>query len=214
MDQPHQSAVDEKTELQKLAPKPLIFVIGGPGSGKDTHCSRIEKDFGFKHISAGDLLRSEVAKEDEQGRQIKQIMKDGLLVPPEITIGLLKTALLSHPDAVGFLINGFPRNLDQGKLFVQQVRECSLLLIFECTDDVLVERVLKRGKTSGRVDDNEETMRKRLTNFHQETRPILEHYQSMGKVRKINSDRPSNEVYADVKAIFNEDPAIKASLHT
>ena len=107
----------------------MIF-SGGPGSGKGTQCARIVEEFRFKHISAGDLLRQEVAKETEQGKVIQEIMTQGKLVPPEITVTLLRQAILSNKEAVGFLIDGFPRELSQSKIFEEQVLEISFKLVF------------------------------------------------------------------------------------
>ena len=94
---------------------------GGPGSGKGTQCAKIVKEFGFKHISAGDLLRQEVAKETDQGKEIQQIMTQGKLVPAEVIVKLLKQTLLTNSNVVGFLLDGFPRNLSQGEAFEREV---------------------------------------------------------------------------------------------
>ena len=121
-------------------------------------------------------------------------------------MGLLKQAILSHPEAVGFLIDGFPRELSQAPLFTQQVApsshitnthphpshllhqicECTMVLMFECSEGVMVKRLLERGKTSGRVDDNEETIRKRLQTFQKSTLPVIQHYEAKGKVKKVS----------------------------
>ena len=101
--------------------KRIMISPGGPGSGKGTQCAKIVEEFRFKHISAGDLLRQEVAKETEQGKVIQEIMTQGKLVPPEITVTLLRQAILSNKEAVGFLIDGFPRELSQSKIFEEQV---------------------------------------------------------------------------------------------
>ncbi len=101
------------------------FTPGGPGSGKGTLCARIMEEFGgFMHISAGDLLRNEVATGTERGKMVKEIMRQGQLVPPEVTVTLLRQEILSvHKEAVGFLIDGFPRKLSQHKIFEEQVRK-------------------------------------------------------------------------------------------
>jgi len=121
-----------------------------------------------------------------------------------VTVRLLKEAMLSSPGSEGFLIDGFPRELPQGKIFIDQVYDCTLVLVFECSEDEMVRRLLERGRTSGRVDDNEESIRKRLHTFQESTLPVIEHYQTSGRVRKINSDRSVEEVYADVSELFKE----------
>lgn len=175
-----------------------MFVLGGPGSGKGTQCERIVSELGFTHFSAGDLLRAEVDSGSDQGQKIQDTMEQGLLVPQELTIPLLKKAMESSPDAKGFLIDGFPREISQGKMFEDLIYPCALLLMFECSEEIMIERLLKRGQTSGRVDDNEESIRKRLATFNESTLPVVDHYESLNKVAKINSERSVDDVYADV----------------
>ena len=157
------------------------------------------------HFSAGDLLRAEVASGSKIGKQLEEIMKEGKLVPlvihkrlqrmaiflfsrrlQEITIGLLEAAMLKAGDVPGFLIDGFPREINQALEFEKSIAECSIVLSYECTEDVMTERLLERGKTSGRADDNEETIRKRLETFRQSTMPVLDHYEQKGKLRKVS----------------------------
>ena len=178
--------------------------LGGPGSGKGTQCERIVSQYGLVHFSAGDLLRAEVASGSKIGKQLEEIMKEGKLVPlvihkncsvrlflfsrrlQEITIGLLEAAMLKAGDVPGFLIDGFPREINQALEFEKSIAECSIVLSYECTEDVMTERLLERGKTSGRADDNEETIRKRLETFRQSTMPVLDHYEQKGKLRKVS----------------------------
>ncbi len=110
----------------------MFLSLGGPGSGKGTQCSKIVKEFGFVHICAGELLRGEIAKKTEHGQMIQETMERGELVPPEITVSLLKTEMLSsaNREATGFIIDGFPRELSQYKIFRKQVSlPCIILLI-------------------------------------------------------------------------------------
>ena len=112
----------------------MILVIatpplpGGPGSGKGTQCAKIVKEFGFKHISAGDLLRQEVAKKTDQGKEIQETMTQGKLVPAEVIVKLLKQTLLTNTEDVGFLLDGFPRDLSQGEAFEREVCRCTVML--------------------------------------------------------------------------------------
>ncbi|CAB3983276.1 adenylate kinase isoenzyme 5-like [Paramuricea clavata] len=99
----------------------IIFVLGGPGSGKGTQCARIVEHFGLTHLSAGELLREEVTRNSGRAALIAEFIKDGKIVPQEITIELLKDAMLEHPDSRGFLVDGFPRELEQGHQFEQEV---------------------------------------------------------------------------------------------
>ncbi len=125
----------------------------GPGSGKGTQCSKLVKEFGFQHLSAGDLLREERLRKDSPfGELINNYIKEGKIVPMEITISLLKEAMLKSAGN-RFLIDGFPRQMDQAIAFEKQVCESKFVLFFDCPESELLKRLLKRGETSGRVDD-------------------------------------------------------------
>ena len=178
----------------------IVFVLGGPGSGKGTQCERIVRDYGYKHLSAGDLLREEVASCSSLGTELQAIMKEGKLVPMEVTIGLLRKAM-DKSGASDFLIDGFPRALDQALEFEKQVGMCSKVLFFDCPKDVMRERLLARGKTSGRADDNEETIVKRFDTFVNQSMPVIDHYRSRGGnvVASISAVPPPDAVYEAVK---------------
>ena len=175
--------------------KPIIFVLGGPGSGKGTQCSKIVEKYGFTHLSAGDLLRSEVAKGTAMGKKINEIIKEGQLVPQDVTICLLKQAMSDNADTNGFLIDGFPREIQQGVSFGNEICLAQMVLYFDCPDEELTRRLLKRGQTSGRVDDNEESIKKRLTLFHEKTAPVIEHYDNI--VVKLDSNRDIDIIFHD-----------------
>lgn len=189
----------------------IVFVLGGPGSGKGTQCSKIVDEFGYVHLSAGDLLREEVARGSEKGQLISEIMKDGRLVPQEITIQLLRDAMRYHKDCPGFLIDGFPREIQQGMQFEKEVVESDFLLFFECSEEVMEERLLKRSEISGRADDNIETIKKRFGTFVEKTLPVIDYYGEHNKVKKIDANRGVNEVFTDVRLLFGGLPAKKAT---
>ncbi|XP_074602955.1 adenylate kinase 1 [Brevipalpus obovatus] len=180
-----------------MSEKPVIFVIGGPGCGKGTQCEKIVAKFGFTHLSTGDLLRDEVKSGSERGQRLNKIMESGQLVPLEEVLGLLKDAIQKNQsNSKGFLIDGYPRELDQAIKFQEQVCPCSLVLYFDVSDETMVKRLLKRGETSGRVDDNEETIRKRLDTFHKHVDPILDHCKE--KLSRIAAERGIDEIFTDV----------------
>ncbi|KAJ3021637.1 hypothetical protein HKX48_008118 [Thoreauomyces humboldtii] len=183
----------------------IVFVLGGPGCGKGTQCSRIAKDYNYTHLSAGDLLRDEVAKGSELGKELDGMMKEGKIVPMQVTIGLLKGAMEKAPaDAEGFLIDGFPRQLDQAIAFEEQIRSCKFVLYFECSDELLEKRLLKRGETSGRADDNIATIKKRFRTFVETSMPVIDTYTAKGKCVLISSEPPVEEVYRNVKRNFEK----------
>lgn len=182
----------------------VVFVLGGPGSGKGTNCARIKDQFGYEHLSAGDLLRAERESGSELADMINTYIKEGKIVPAEVTVGLLRKAMDSSATDK-FLVDGFPRdlmNLECWNKEMENVAEVLFLLFLDCPNEVVVERLLERGKTSGRNDDNAETIQKRLTTYENQTRPIIEHFRGLDKVRQVDSNRSEAEVFADVATHF------------
>ncbi|CCD23674.1 bifunctional uridylate/adenylate kinase NDAI_0C00140 [Naumovozyma dairenensis CBS 421] len=186
----------------------VIFVLGGPGAGKGTQCAKLVEDYGFVHLSAGDLLRAEQAREgSEYGTLIKHYIKEGLIVPQEITLALLKNAIQEHYNNKGaknFLIDGFPRKMDQAISFEEQIAPSKFTLFFDCPENVMLERLLERGKTSGRVDDNIESIKKRFKTFVETSMPVVNYFDKQSKVVKIRCDEPVEKVYNQVKAAVDE----------
>ncbi|XP_055898263.1 uncharacterized protein LOC106054528 isoform X4 [Biomphalaria glabrata] len=178
----------------------VIFVIGGPGSGKGTQCANIVKDYGFCHLSSGDLLRDEVKSGSERGKRLNAIMEKGDLVPLEEVLQLMKNAMVSNLTKTNcFLVDGYPRELEQGLKFEKEVAPCTNVLYFDVSDETMTSRLLERGKSSGRVDDNEVTIKKRLQTFHNQTKPVIDYYKRFGKVCQISAESGIDEVYVEVK---------------
>lgn len=189
----------------------VVFVLGGPGAGKGTQCANLVKDFGFCHLSAGDLLRAEQNREGSQyGEMIRTYIKEGNIVPMEVTIKLLENAMraaLEEPRAgegwgAGrgrFLVDGFPRKMDQAVKFDEDVCTSSMVLYFDTTEEEMTKRLLERGKTSGREDDNLESIKKRFVTYKEQTKPVIEHYEKMNKVATINSSASIEEVHEKAK---------------
>ncbi|KJE98217.1 adenylate kinase [Capsaspora owczarzaki ATCC 30864] len=188
------------------AEKPhVVFVLGGPGSGKGTQCERIVQEFGFVHLSAGDLLRAERAKPaSKNGELIDKYIREGKIVPVQITCTLLAEAMALNPTK-SFLIDGFPRNQDNvagWDAVVGPSVNLDFVLFFDCPEATCVQRALQRGLTSGRTDDNKESLTKRFHTYESETMPIVNYFDRKGLVRKIDSTRSVDEVFADVKKVF------------
>jgi UMP-CMP kinase len=213
--------------------KPLVtFVLGGPGSGKGTQCKLICDEFGFKHLSAGDLLRAERNSPGSQyGEMIERHIQEGKIVPVEVTCSLLEKAMREHcrtfvrdgePEELRskvnsdsqfkdkltgkFLIDGFPRNQDNLNGWTKQLGDkvnVKFVLFLDCPHDVCIQRCLDRGQQgSNRSDDNEVSLKKRLVTFTQDTMPIVEHYEKLNLLRKVDATRSPEEVYADVRRLF------------
>lgn len=181
----------------------VLFVVGGPGSGKGTICAKLVQSYGFCHLSSGDLLREEVASGSARGKELNAIMQKGDLVPLEVVLQLLKETMIKKAaHAKCFLIDGYPRELQQGKQFENEVAKCTNVLYFTVPDDVMVSRLLERGKTSGRIDDNEETIKKRLQTFHNITQPVIDYYEIQKKLVTINADKSVDEVFGQVQVFM------------
>uniref|UniRef100_A0A7N0U8G6 UMP-CMP kinase n=1 Tax=Kalanchoe fedtschenkoi TaxID=63787 RepID=A0A7N0U8G6_KALFE len=178
----------------------VVFVLGGPGSGKGTQCANIVKRYGFTHLSAGDLLRAEIKSGSENGKMIQEMIKDGKIVPSEVTIKLLHRAMLESGNDK-FLIDGFPRNEENRAAFEAVTNiEPEFVLFFDCPEEEMERRIL--GRNQGREDDNIETIRKRFKVFLDSSLPVIKYYESIGKVRKIDAGKPVDEVFESVKTIF------------
>ena len=196
------------SESLLLPPCQVVFVLGGPGAGKGTQCTLVEQNFhGWVHLSAGELLRKERTQGGPLGDEINRRIAAGQLVPAEITVNCLEKAMMEAYQTQGctkFLIDGFPRNQDNVNVWEKQMPahavEC--ILYFDCPEEVLVGRLLERGQTSGRNDDNLDTIRKRFKTFQQESYPIVEIYEAKGKVKRIRSDQSVDQVYQEVKQVF------------
>jgi UMP-CMP kinase len=151
----------------------VLFVLGGPGSGKGTQCALLASQFGFEHLSAGELLREERARGGPTAEMIEEVIRAGRIVPTEVTVGLLKAAIARSPRGK-FLVDGFPRNFENLQGWVAQMEgaaEVDGLLMFDVPEEVMVARLLERGKTSGRSDDNETSIRLRLRTYADSTVP-------------------------------------------
>jgi UMP-CMP kinase len=200
---------EQQQEKESLPSCQVVFVLGGPGAGKGTQCELIQQNFsGWAHLSAGDLLRAERKQGGALGDAINAKIAAGQLVPAEITVGCLEKGMLQAFQKDGttkFLIDGFPRNQDNVNVWQNKMphHTVTCILYFDCPEEVLVGRLLERGQTSGRSDDNLDVIRKRFKTFQQESYPIVEFYESQGKVERIRSDQSVDQVYAKVEALFN-----------
>ncbi|VDM79945.1 unnamed protein product, partial [Strongylus vulgaris] len=158
----------------------------GPGSGKGTQCDKIVAKYGLSHLSSGDLLREEVKSGSPRGEKLSRVMEAGELVPLEIVLDLLKEAMVNEVSkgSKGFLIDGYPREVKQGREFETEIKEAKAVIFFDASDDTLIQRLMKRGKTSGRADDNLETIKNRLKTFINATAPVVNYYEKKKKLIK------------------------------
>ena len=186
--------------------KDFIFILGGPGSGKGTQSAWIAKHYGIGYLSTGDLLRAAIKQLDDpknlsqedlqQLRELAEIMKNGGLVDDKVVINLIKKTMNEGKEEHWF-IDGFPRKMSQCELFTQELGDAVACLYINVEDSILMQRLLERGKTSGRADDNEESIKKRLETYHQESQEVIDHYKEKGKVIEIDGARTIDEVRTD-----------------
>ncbi|EDV93693.1 GH18143 [Drosophila grimshawi] len=184
----------------------VVFVLGGPGAGKGTQCSKIVERFHFVHLSAGDLLREERAREgSEFGQLIEEYIRNGKIVPVEVTCSLLENAM-KLSGKMRFLIDGFPRNQDNLDGWQRQMADktdMQFVLFFDCAEDVCVVRCLGRGQGgSGRSDDNMESLKKRIQTYNNDSLPIIKHFENAGQVKRIDATPDADTVFQAVERVF------------
>ncbi|KAJ5147610.1 adenylate kinase [Penicillium atrosanguineum] len=175
----------------------VVFFLGGPGSGKGTQSANLVRDYGFVHLSAATSSAPSKSAKDLKGK----------IVPMEVTVALLSNAmadmLATSPPPAGtkarFLIDGFPRKLDQAVFFEATVCPSELVLFLDCPEEVMEKRLLKRGETSGRDDDNAESIRKRFRTFVETSMPVVDDFEKKGKVVKVQATGSVDDVFAQVK---------------
>lgn len=168
-----------------------LILFGPPGAGKGTQSEKIIAKYNLIHLSTGDLLRSEIQAGTELGLKAKTLMDQGILVPDEVVIGMIENKLKEHRSAAGFIFDGFPRTVKQAEaldnLLTSYNEGISVMVALSVDDDELLARLLNRGKTSGRPDDqNEELIAKRIQEYNSKTKPVADYYQGQGKFVAIN----------------------------
>lgn len=177
-----------------------IILFGPPGSGKGTQSEKLLSRYGFKHLSTGDLLRTEIAAQTPLGLEARNFMDKGQLVPDEVVIGMISTALESNPKASGFLFDGFPRTEAQSealdKLLKLKQTEIGVVLALQVSEEELIKRLLNRGITSGRSDDtNEEVIRARIVEYHKKTSAVADYYKQFDKVVHVPGEGSVDEIF-------------------
>lgn len=168
-----------------------IVLFGPPGAGKGTQSNFLIERYGLVHLSTGDLLRAELKAETELGLQAKELMDAGQLVPDEVVIGMIRNKMEAHHDAKGFIFDGFPRTRSQAEALDAMLAEksdpISAMLALEVPEEELVRRLLGRGATSGRSDDQDvAVIRNRIREYETKTAPLKDYYAAQGKYKAID----------------------------
>ena len=179
-----------------------IVIFGAPGSGKGTQSERIVEKYGINHISTGDVLRAEIKNGTELGKTAKGYIDQGQLIPDELMIDILASVFDSFEDSKGVIFDGFPRTIAQAealkKMLAERGQDVTVMVDLEVPEDELMTRLIKRGKDSGRADDNEETIKKRLHVYHSETAPLIDWYKNEKKYQHINGLGTMDGIFADI----------------
>jgi len=187
---------------EMMPPVQVVFVLGNPGSGKSTQCELLAQQYGCQHLSAGDLLRQEVQKESSLGTRISNMIRAGQIVPAQVTLDLLKSAMRASQGP--YLIDGFPRSIDSLETFERQCGTSTATIVFELAEDVLTNRLLERGKTSGRTDDNATLIQRRVQTFQMQSLPVVDALTEQGTVHRIDASPPKDAVFKAVQAIYEQ----------
>ena len=179
-----------------------IVIFGAPGSGKGTQSERIVEKYVINHISTGDVLRAEIKNGTELGKTAKGYIDQGQLIPDELMIDILASVFDSFKDSKGVIFDGFPRTIAQAealkKMLAERGQDVSVMVDLEVPEDELMVRLIKRGKDSGRADDNEETIKKRLHVYHSQTAPLTDWYKNEKKYQHINGLGTMEGIFAEI----------------
>lgn len=186
-----------------------IIIFGPPGSGKGTQSEKLIVQYGLKHLSTGDLLRTEIAAQTPLGMEAKSVMDKGQLVPDEVVIGMISSALDANNTAKGFLFDGFPRTVAQAialdKLLELKNTQINIVVALQVSNEELVKRIINRGLTSGRSDDtNEAIVQSRIVEYQTKTAAVANYYQQFNKVSYIPGEGTVTEIFDAIKVVIQQ----------
>jgi len=166
-----------------------LILFGPPGAGKGTQAIKIAEKYGWVHVSTGDILRSEVSQGTPLGLKVKVVMEAGILVSDELLIEIMESVFRKNNTAGGFVLDGFPRTLNQAKeldrMLAKLGTNVSIVLSLDVDEKELVKRLLKRAQEQGRKDDTEEVIKNRLVQYHQHTKPLIDYYESETLLKNV-----------------------------
>ena len=183
-------------------PPVVVFVLGGPGAGKGTQCANLVRDYGFVHLSAGELLRAHMKSGSADGQMVADMIANGQIVPSYVTVRLLLAAMAAS-GARKFLVDGFPRNAENRDAWEREAGyDCAFVLFYDVAEEVMERRLL--GRQEGRTDDNAATIRKRFAVFAEQTQPVVAHYEQRGKVARVDGGGTPEAVYEATKPHFDK----------
>ena len=186
-----------------------IVIFGAPGAGKGTQSDKIIEKYGLGHISTGDVLRNEIKNGTELGKTAKGFIDQGQLIPDELMIDILASVYDGFgKEHAGVIFDGFPRTIPQAealkKMLAERGHQVAAMIELFVPEDELMKRLLLRGQLSGRSDDNEETIKKRLDVYHEATEPLIKFYKGLGVLYTVDGTKPMSEVFADIVKILED----------
>jgi adenylate kinase len=188
-----------------------VLLLGPQGAGKGTQAKRIAAEYDIPHISSGEILRAEMQAGTELGLRVKDVYDRGDLVSDDLMVELIKTRLAQPDTDGGFILDGFPRTTVQaeelGQMFNEIGRPFNVVFALQIPDEVAFERLRKRAEIEGRADDTDESIRRRLENYHRETKPLVEYYRVRGNLVPVHGERSENEVFAEIQSALEQVPA-------
>lgn len=185
-----------------------IVIFGAPGSGKGTQSEKMIQKYGFGHISTGDVLRDQIKRGTELGKTAKGYIDNGQLIPDDLMVSILADVYDSFgKDHKGVIFDGFPRTIPQAEalkeMLAKRGHKVAAMIELDVPEDELMKRLILRGKESGRSDDNEETIKKRLTVYHNQTAPLIDWYEKEGIHHHINGLGELDRIFADICAVID-----------
>ena len=185
-----------------------IVIFGAPGSGKGTQSDMMIEKYGLNHISTGDVLRAEIKKGTELGKTAASFIDNGQLIPDDLMVSILASVYDSFGDHKGVIFDGFPRTIPQAEALKKMLNErgdkVAAMIELDVPEDELMKRLLLRGQQSGRADDNEETIKKRLIVYHSQTQPLIEWYNKEGVHYHINGLGDLDRIFADICEVIDK----------
>ncbi|MDD6732771.1 MAG: adenylate kinase [Bacteroidales bacterium] len=185
-----------------------IVIFGAPGSGKGTQSDLLVMKYGFKHISTGDVLRAEIKQGTALGQTAKAFIDRGQLIPDNLMISILAATYDALCPCKGVIFDGFPRTVPQAEalkaMLAERHTEVAAMLELDVPEEMLMERLINRGKTSGRADDNAETIKKRLDVYHAQTTPLIAWYEAEGIRHTVKGYGALEEINAALCAVIDQ----------
>ena len=184
-----------------------IILCGAPGSGKGTQSAFIAQKYGIKHLSTGDVLRAEIATGSELGKKIDALISKGNLVPDDMMYGVIENYIASLPaDCKGTIFDGYPRTVAQAESLTQLLKKYgmeAIMIDLMVDEQLLIQRLIERGKVSGRADDNLNTIRHRIAVYHQQTEPIAHYYLHHGNYFAVNGNHTMADVFLQIMRVID-----------